>query len=69
MKIHPPKVSIDPTRRLVLIEQEHGLLVGQMQKVVVPFAMWKRITGVLLTGEANAEAGTTTPPSNGQQPV
>jgi hypothetical protein len=59
--VHPPKMSIDVKQRLVLVEQKHGTLVGEPQKVLLPFAAIKQLAAKLLMVEAQNEAATGDP--------
>lgn len=67
-----PSAAIDLKSRVVLLQQQHPILL-QEQKVMIPFFMLKELVARILIQEANAEVATgdpravpQSPPTNGQ---
>jgi hypothetical protein len=60
-QIQSPNANIDAKTRTVLLTQPHPLIIGQEQKVLVPWAMMKSIVGKIIDLEGMAEAQTGDP--------
>jgi hypothetical protein len=61
MNIKMPKAAIDQTNRVVELQQEHPTIVGQTQRVLMPFAFAKQLLSKILSMEAQAEVMTGDP--------